>query len=106
MDLSTHLGPEPKHGEQSRIARLVGCQPQLVYQWHRKIRQTPVTRCPALERATEGAVTCEHQRPDVRWVRVMDSAWPWHPAGRPIADTSVLAQPLQANGKAAEQAAA
>lgn len=41
--------------------------------------------CVAVESATDGVVTCEDLRPDVRWVRIKDKAWP-HPQGRPLVD--------------------
>lgn len=44
--------------------------------------------CAAIERATEGAVTCEELRPDDAWTRIKDRAWPWHPKGRPVLDVA------------------
>lgn len=41
--------------------------PVLVYQWANGSRQVPAERCPAIERATDGAVRCEELRPDVDW---------------------------------------
>lgn len=68
------------------MARLVNCKPPSVIEWrHRSI---PADRCPALERATAGKYPCEQLRPDVRWHRVADAAWPWHPAGRPLIDVA------------------
>ena len=88
MELLEYL---TKRGAQSALARALGCQPQLVWQWSRKVRDVPVDRCPAIERETAGAVPCEEQRPDVRWVRIPDPAWPWHAEGRPLIDVSVAA---------------
>lgn len=53
--------------------------------WRAGTESLPSGYCPAIERATEGAVTCEELRPDVSWVRVPDAAWP-HPQGRPLVD--------------------
>lgn len=39
----------------------------LVNQWANGVRQVPAERCPAIERATGGAVRCEELRPDVEW---------------------------------------
>lgn len=71
-------------------ARSLGMNEQYLYQvlTHRKL--LPIERCPALERALNGAATCEQLRPDVRWVRVPDADWP-HPAGRPLADVAQAA---------------
>jgi DNA-binding transcriptional regulator YdaS (Cro superfamily) len=58
--------------------------PQAVHKWGESV---PEDRCPAIEYATEGAVTCDELRPDVSWVRVKDKDWP-HPKGRPLVDHS------------------
>lgn len=60
-------------------------------------RPTPTDRCPAIERATEGRVTCEELRPDIRWHRIPDPAWP-HAEGRPAID---VAAPKEENERAA-----
>jgi len=42
--------------------------PVTIHQWaFRPDKQVPAERCPAIERATGGAVTCEELRPDVDW---------------------------------------
>lgn len=71
----------------SRIAKEVGLHEQYLYQCFTGRRKLPSGHCPAIERATNGAVTVEHLRPDVRWVRVPDPNWP-HPAGRPCIDVA------------------
>jgi DNA-binding transcriptional regulator YdaS (Cro superfamily) len=91
MDLKIYVGTE--HGAQTRLGRQLGCQPQLIYQWVNGVRPVPVGRCSAIERATDGAVSCEELRPDVRWGRLPDAAWPWHPEGRPLLDVSAPANP-------------
>ena len=49
------------------------------------------------QRATAGKYPCEQLRHDVRWHRVPDPAWPWHPQGRPLIDVA-----RQAGGTPAE----
>lgn len=50
-------------------------------------RKTPPDRCPSIEQATNGKVTCDELRPDVRWHRIPDPTWP-HPDGRPAIDVA------------------
>jgi len=71
-------------GGPAAVARLVNVKPPSVIEWRR--RGIPADRCPALERASQGKHTCEGMRPDVRWHRVADAGWPWHPEGRPLID--------------------
>lgn len=52
-------------GGQLFIARLFGISVQAVSKWVKK--QVPAERCPEIEKATNGAVTCEDLRPDVDW---------------------------------------
>lgn len=76
---------------QSELAARVGVTPAAVTQWISGHRRVPEARCPAIERATKGLVTCEQLRPDVSWIRIPDPAWPWHPAGRPLLDLTAPA---------------
>lgn len=78
-------------GGPSAVARLVGCKPSSVIEW--RTRGIPPDRCAVIERATDGRVSCEQMRPDVRWGRLPDAAWPWHPEGRPLLDVSAPANP-------------
>ena len=55
---------------QSDLARNLGISPVLVNQWSNEVRQVPAERCPDIEAATGGAVTCEELRPDVNWAVV------------------------------------
>jgi DNA-binding transcriptional regulator YdaS (Cro superfamily) len=71
-------------GGPSKVAKILGIKPPSVIGWCGRV---PPQRCPAIERATAGAVTAEQLRPDVRWVRVPDPRWP-HPAGRPCIDVA------------------
>ena len=77
-----------ERGQQTRLASLIDAQPQLVWQWIKGARDVPADRCPDIERATDGVVSCEEMRPDVPWLRVTDAAWHWHPNGRPVIDVS------------------
>lgn len=54
-------------GGQAVLARLLMVSPPTVNQWVSGTRQVPAERCPAIEKATDGAVTCEELRPDVDW---------------------------------------
>lgn len=54
-------------GGVARLAALLGVRPPTVSQWRRGPRPIPAERCPAIERATGGAVRCEDLRPDVDW---------------------------------------
>lgn len=69
----------------ANLAAKITVAPSLISQWKNGVRPIPDDRCPAIEFATAGAVTCEELRPDLVWVRVPDTAWP-HPGGRPLVD--------------------
>ncbi|WP_307608418.1 helix-turn-helix domain-containing protein [Variovorax boronicumulans] len=56
-----------KVGGQASLARLLDVKPPTVNQWVKGERQVPAEQCPAIERATSGAVRCEELRPDVPW---------------------------------------
>ena len=53
-------------GSQSALAAALGVVPQVVHNWRMR-GSVPAERCPAIERATDGAVRCEELRPDVDW---------------------------------------
>ena len=72
-------------GGTGAVARMAGVAAPSVTAW--RARGIPPDRCPAIERATAGKVTCEQLRPDVVWQRVADAAWP-HPSGRPCIDVA------------------
>lgn len=74
-----------KLGGPAAVARMAGCRAPSVIEWRK--RGIPVDRCPAIEQGTAGAFTCEQMRPDVRWHRIADPAWP-HPEGRPLIDVT------------------
>ena len=81
--------------ERVRVAAEVGMHEQYLYQCLTRRRPTPMERCPDIERAMGGAVTCEELRPDVVWQRVTDLDWP-HPQGRPCIDVAAAAQTAEA----------
>lgn len=60
-------------GGQSALARAIGVRQGLVWAWlNRTADGVPPTRCPQIESAVDGAVTCEELRPDVTWHRGRD----------------------------------
>lgn len=54
-------------GGQAELARILRITPAAVSQWCNGVRPVPAERCPAIERATAGAVRCEDLRPDIPW---------------------------------------
>jgi DNA-binding transcriptional regulator YdaS (Cro superfamily) len=74
-------------GGQTALAEAIHGAPQLVNNWVRRGGLAPEDKCPAIENATRGAVSCEELRPDVAWIRIPDQTWP-HPQGRPLVDHS------------------
>lgn len=61
MKLEKYLS---KHGSQSELARAIGAQPQLIWQWSTGVRKIPIERCYPIEVATNGSVTRQDLRPD------------------------------------------
>jgi len=82
------------------VARMAGVAPPSVTAWRK--RGIPAERCPDIERGSAGRAACEQLRPDVRWHRVPDAAWPWHPEGRPLID---VARQADATTQEAQRAA-
>lgn len=62
MDLKSYLSE--RRGRASALAVALGVTPVTVHQWA-KGKPVPAERCPAIERVTCGAVTCEELRPDL-----------------------------------------
>lgn len=83
MNLRNYL--ETSGTSQSELSRLIGAHAPDMSRWCDGIRQVPQERCPAIEKATDGVVTCEELRPDLAWSRVRDKSWP-HKLGRPVLD--------------------
>lgn len=74
--MPTDLAPEKQSLQ--RAAQLLGGQAALasalgfksrknVWPWFSTGRAVPAEHCPAIERATHGAVRCEDLRPDIEW---------------------------------------
>ena len=65
-----------KLGSQAELARRLGVTPPMVQQWKNGTRPVPPQYCPAIERATAGAVTRRDLRPDdwhLIWPDLVDS---------------------------------
>lgn len=90
-------------GGPSALARLLGVTQSAPSMWLARGR-VPGDKCPAIERAMHGRVTCEELRPDIRWTRVADPSWP-HPAGRPCIDPAAPAPapPVKSSPKRARR---
>ena len=65
MNLRTYI--DQQRGQASALGRAIGVTPVLISQWANGHRPIPAERCPAIEKATSGEVTCEELRPDVDW---------------------------------------
>lgn len=72
-----------KVGTQAALAAKIGVTQGAVSSWLSGRKPIPVERCPLIETATDGAVTCEQLLPDVPWCRI---------DGRPLIDVVELAQ--------------
>jgi DNA-binding transcriptional regulator YdaS (Cro superfamily) len=62
MDITQYLSETESA---SSLASRIGVAPALISQWKHGVRQVPAERCPDIERATAGQVTCEELRPDL-----------------------------------------
>lgn len=85
-------------GGPTAVAKMLGIKAPSVVGWGGRV---PSDRCPDLERASEGRITVEQLRPDVRWVRVPDPDWP-HAGGRPCIDVAAPREAAE-DGAAAAQ---
>ncbi|WP_431106667.1 transcriptional regulator [Variovorax paradoxus] len=94
MDLKTYLSGAGR-GAASRLSREIGVSPVLISQWASDARPVPAERCPPIERATSGVVTCETLNPSEPWRRIPDSVWP-NPGGRPVLDFAARANAEEA----------
>lgn len=54
-------------GSRTKLAKVLFVHQVLISQWALNRRQVPADRCPDIEKATGGKVTCEELRPDVNW---------------------------------------
>jgi len=86
MDLNSYLATRSN----KEVALAVGVSQVIISQWKTGARQVPAERCPAIERATNGAVRCEDLRPDVDWayLRATDCALPKVGASDTAPDTT------------------
>jgi DNA-binding transcriptional regulator YdaS (Cro superfamily) len=73
MKLNDYLNANPGSG--SRLAADLGVNPVMVTQWRHGKKRVPAERCPEIERATSGKVTCEELRPDLsgEWAYLRES---------------------------------
>jgi len=62
-----------KRRNQTLLAKAIGVKPVSISQWASGVRKVPANHCPAIERATNGAVRCEDLRPDVDWAYLRES---------------------------------
>ncbi len=76
-------------GGTTAVANLCEVKPPSVTEW--RVRGVPPAKCPAIERASNGAFPCEEVRPDVQWARLPDKDWRWHKKGRPVIDVTKAA---------------
>ena len=90
-------------GGTAAVAALVGVKGPSVSEWRRG--EIPSDRLAVLaveleRRAVNGGrrYTCEEVCPAVRWHRIADKAWPWHPRGRPVVDLTRIAASDEARG--------
>lgn len=88
MKLADYLS---QHGQKAELARQIGAQTQLVWQWAAGVRPVPIERCVPIERATHGSVTRRDLRPD-DWAAI----WPelaCAPAAQPDPGADDASQP-------------
>ncbi|EJS96256.1 transcriptional regulator [Pectobacterium wasabiae] len=65
MNLKIFTGQ--RRGLATLLGKELGVNASLISQWANGDRQVPAERCPEIEKATDGKVTCEELRPDVDW---------------------------------------
>jgi len=94
MRLSEYLEPR---GRTADLARRINGHQQDCGKWASGERPVPLERCPDIERATNGQVTCEELSPLQPWHRIPDPTWP-HPDGRPVLDFAAAAKEAQQTG--------
>lgn len=63
-----------KRGRINEIAQKINIKPIAISRWALGRRQVPADRCPDIEQATGGAVTCEEMRPDINWAILRKSS--------------------------------
>lgn len=65
MNLKSYT--DQQRGLATQLGKQIAVNTSLISQWASGVRQIPAERCPEIEKATNGAVTCEELRPDVDW---------------------------------------
>jgi len=71
MRLTEYLS---RRGAVKALAKALDVAPALVSQWKTGHRPIPADRCPEIEKATNGRVSCESMRPDVDWAYLRSTA--------------------------------
>ena len=56
---------DAERGKQAALARAIGVSLPTMNRWVNEQDEIPENRCREIERATNGAVTCEEMRPDL-----------------------------------------
>lgn len=74
MKLKAYI--DQQRGRSIRLGHAIGAPAVLISQWANRKRSIPAERCPEIEKATEGIVTCEDLRPDVDWSYLRGTAKP------------------------------
>jgi DNA-binding transcriptional regulator YdaS (Cro superfamily) len=70
MNLDQYLSQPDRSAQE--LALLLSIPSPLLSQWRTGKRPVPLERCPAIELATNKAVTCEELRPDFDWRYLAD----------------------------------
>lgn len=96
MKLAEYLAAGGRGALASLSTKLEAHAPD-VSRWASGERPVPAERCPDIERATGGQVTCEELSPLKPWHRIPDPTWP-HPNGRPVLDFAAAAKEAQQTG--------
>ena len=79
MQLADYLSVR---GKVNDLAAKLGIPAALLSQWKTGTRrQVPAERCPDIEAATSGDVTCEELRPDINWAVLRCGRDKVNPAG-------------------------
>lgn len=74
MTLNEYINAE--RGRGLALASAIGAPPESISNWKRGARPVPAVHCPAIQRATGGAVRCEDLRPDIDWAVLREQCAP------------------------------
>lgn len=90
MNLDQYLS-RPGAESMASLARAIGMNQDQLRQWRRQdvqgSRRPSARSCAAMEKGTQGKITCEELRPDLTWLRVRDKGWPGR-KGRPLLEVA------------------